>query len=195
MHSWQKARTKYMVKKGSQHTMKPPTMMPNVLAAFVSMRNRFACTLRIRLPTPFIVLLPSVAHGDGAVFADLFVGVVVSHALSIGVLLHKNDSIFSFRFNVICIMCRIGLLLAISAPQSSVFNWLMRVTGDFGGAPLRRRSNDVASTLFDGFRWWFPVNGGETRGTLFERRPRWMRNVSRVSSNRFCLDDPEMSTW
>ena len=41
MQSGQKARIKYIVKKGIQHNMNPPTMIPNVLAAFVSIRKRF----------------------------------------------------------------------------------------------------------------------------------------------------------
>lgn len=41
----QKGRSRYTVKKGSQHTMNPPTIIARVLAAFVSMRNRFACNL------------------------------------------------------------------------------------------------------------------------------------------------------
>ena len=39
-HSSQKAVTRYMVKKGNQQQMKQPTMIPSVLAALVSMRNR-----------------------------------------------------------------------------------------------------------------------------------------------------------
>ena len=39
MQSSQNAVTRYIVKKGNQQTMKQPTMMPRVLAAFVSTRN------------------------------------------------------------------------------------------------------------------------------------------------------------
>jgi len=43
MQSSQKARTRYMVKKGNQQQMKQPTMMPKVLAAFVSILKRRTC--------------------------------------------------------------------------------------------------------------------------------------------------------
>lgn len=51
----QNARTKYMVKNGSQHTMNRPTMIANVFAAFVSMRKRFTCALMFRLPIFLLV--------------------------------------------------------------------------------------------------------------------------------------------
>uniref|UniRef100_A0A182J3H8 Uncharacterized protein n=1 Tax=Anopheles atroparvus TaxID=41427 RepID=A0A182J3H8_ANOAO len=51
MQSPQNGRTRYMVKNGSQQKMNPPTMMPSVLAAFVSMRKRFTCTFRCFLPS------------------------------------------------------------------------------------------------------------------------------------------------
>ena len=61
MHSGQNARTTYIVKNGVQHTMNPPTMMPSVLAAFVSILKRFTCAFMLRLlslstgfgPVPF----------------------------------------------------------------------------------------------------------------------------------------------
>lgn len=163
-----------MVKNGNQHKMKPPTIRANVLAAFVSMRKRFACTLNIRRPTPLIVLLPS------PTFASIW---LVSLAV---LLLHKNDSMFSLRFNVICIMCKIGLLLVIA--MSFAHSAFISSVRDLA-KHSRRRSNDVVPMLFDGFKWC-PVNGGDIRGTLFDRRPRWMRNVKRVSSKRFCFDEP-----
>lgn len=43
MQFGQKARTRYMVKNGNQQRMNPPTMMPSVFAAFVSIRNFFTC--------------------------------------------------------------------------------------------------------------------------------------------------------
>lgn len=153
--------------------------MPSVLAALVSMRKRFACTFSIRFPTPFIVLLlPS------SIFALLSFWLTSLAA----VLLHKNDSIFSLRFNVICIMCKMGDLLVISvAAVHSVFICWAR---DFA-KHSRRRSNDVVPMLFDGrIPVEFKFNGGDMRGTLFDRRPRCMRSVKRVSSNRFCFDEP-----
>lgn len=176
MQSWQKARIIYMVKNGSQHKMKPPTINASVLAAFVSIRKRFACTLNMRRPTPLIVLLPS------APFASNW---LVSLAAS---LLHKNDSMFSLRFNVICIMCKIGLLLVMAMSFAVHSLALISLVRDLA-RHSRRRSNDVVPILFDGFKWC-PVNGGDIRGTLFDRLPRWMRNVKRVSSKRFCFDEP-----
>lgn len=174
MHNWQNARIMYIVKNGSQHKMKPPTISASVFAALVSIRNRFACTRNIRRPTPLIVLLPSPTFES-------------TWLISLDVLLsHKNDSIFSFRFNVICIIWRIGLLLvmAISFAHSAFISSVRDLT-----IHSRRRSKDVVPILFDGFKWC-PVNGGDIRGTLFDRLPRCIRNVKRVSSKRFCFDEP-----
>lgn len=41
---------RYMVKKGSQQRMKPPTMIPSVLAALVSILKRFTWNFMLRLP-------------------------------------------------------------------------------------------------------------------------------------------------
>lgn len=181
MHNSQKARIMYMVKNGNQHNMKPPTMIASVLAAFVSLVKRFACTLNIRRPTPLIVLLPS------APFASIWL-------VSLDTLLsHKNDSIFSLRFNVICIMCKIGLLLVMAMSFAVHSLALISLVRDLA-KHSRRRSNDVVPILFDGFKWC-PVNGGEIRGTLFDRLPRWIRNVKRVSSKRFCFDEPAIIQW
>lgn len=208
MQSSQNARIKYIVKNGSQQTINPPTIIAKVLAAFVSMRNRFAWTFKIRFPTPLIVLLPPLmllllSFVDVALFVTEFDTLASVDASECGRLAsstfvgrHKNDSMCSFRFNVICIMCKIGLLLVNSAApsQSSTFNSSQRFECGFGIVPRRRRSvADIDFMLFDGFKW-FSVIGGDTRGTLFERRPRCMRNVSRVSSNRFFFEEPENST-
>lgn len=176
MHNSQKARIMYMVKKGVQHSTKPPTIKASVLAALVSIRKRFACWRNIRRPTPLIVLLPS----------PPFVSITRLVSL-VALLLHRNDSMFSLRLSVICIMCKIGLLLvmAMSFAAHSAFISSVRDLAKHS----RRRSNDVVPMLFDGFKW-FPVNGGDIRGTLFDRRPRWIRNVKRVSSKRFCFDEP-----
>lgn len=56
MQVLQKARIRYIVKNGNQQNMKPPTMMPNVLAAFVSIRNRFTCALMFRFPIRFEII-------------------------------------------------------------------------------------------------------------------------------------------
>lgn len=174
MHNSQNARIMYIVKNGNQQSMNPPTIKANVLAALVSMRKRFACTRNMRRPTPLIVLLPSPAFAsDWLVSLD-------------ALLSHKNDSMFSLRFSVICIICRIGLLLVIviSFGHSAFISSVRDLTKH-----SRRRSNDVVPILFDGFKWC-PVNGGDIRGTLFDRLPRCMRNVKRVSSKRFCFDEP-----
>lgn len=174
--------------------MKPPTITANVFAAFVSIRKRFACTLNIRRPTPLIVLLPSPAATPTPPVAAAATAMALPPLASITwlvslavLLLHKNDSMFSLRLSVICIMCKIGLLLvmAMSFAAHSAFISSVRDLAKHS----RRRSNDVVPILFDGFKW-FPVNGGDIRGTLFDRRPRWMRNVKRVSSKRFCFDEP-----
>lgn len=196
MHSWQNARIMYMVKNGSQHNIKPPTMIASVLAAFVSIRNRFACTLNMRLPTPLIVLLVSstarLLHSDAPMLTLPPPSLPSNWLQSIAVALpselpHKNDSMFSLRFSVICIMWSMGLLLVISTASPEQSDWIC-----FGCALAkysRRCSSEVVPMLFDGFRC-VPGNGGDIRGTLFDRLPRCMRNVSRVSSNRFCFDEP-----
>lgn len=51
----QNARTKYIVKKGSQQQMNKPTIIAKVFAAFVSMRKRFTCALILRLPIFLLV--------------------------------------------------------------------------------------------------------------------------------------------
>lgn len=48
----QNGRSRYTVKKGSQHTINPPTIMASVLAAFVSIRKRFACNFAFLLVVP-----------------------------------------------------------------------------------------------------------------------------------------------
>lgn len=49
-HSLQNARNRYIVKKGNQQNMNPPTIIPKVLAAFVSIRNRFTWALMFLFP-------------------------------------------------------------------------------------------------------------------------------------------------
>lgn len=191
MHGWQKARIMYMVKNGSQHNMKPPTMMASVLAAFVSMRNRLACTLKIRLPTPVLAALLASSMALCWPCTPLSNWLQSTAAVATAPSApHRNDSMFSLRFSVICIMCSMGLLLVISgvSPAQSLFSFWLRVLARYS----RRCSNDVVPMLFDGFRW-VPGNGGEMRGTLFDRRPRCMRSVRRVSSKRFCFDEPAIT--
>lgn len=137
-------------------------MMANVLAAFVSTRNRFACTFNTRLPADRRVLLP-LSEPRFIMAGDEFADSVEPPPPVSSDGLHSNVSIFSFRFSVICIMCRMGLLCAIMSPSSRC-NCL-------------RRSNDVLSIDFEAFKWNL-TSWPDSRGTLFERRPRWMRNVS-----------------
>lgn len=54
-HPSQNPRYRYIVKKGNQQTMKPPTMIARVLAALVSMRNLRTWTLMLRFPRRRVV--------------------------------------------------------------------------------------------------------------------------------------------
>lgn len=173
MHLVQKARTKYMVKNGNQQQIKPPTIIANVFAAFVSMRKRFAWSFRTRFAAPrFVLPLPS----RFKLFSRLL-------APSSG--LHRNVSIFSLRFNVICIICKMGLLcVRVSSSHSSCNrSTCLGIKHGF-------RSNDVVSQLAD-FLLCFRKPLANSRGILFDRRPRWIRNVT-CDWLSLCCFDPEI---
>lgn len=137
MHLMQNALIKYIVKNGNQQKIKPPTMMASVLAAFVSIRNRLACTFNSR----FAVLRferPLSRFG-------LFSVVLSSPALE---LFNRNVSIVSFRFCVINIMCNIGLLCTNGLSSASSFNLSICLFAyDF-----RSDEDVVESTLFEPFK-------------------------------------------
>lgn len=57
MQFGQKARTRYMVKNGSQQNIKPPTIIAKVLAALVSIRKRFTWAFMLRLPIRRLITL------------------------------------------------------------------------------------------------------------------------------------------
>ena len=65
----QNAAMRYMVKNGNQQQMKHPTMIPNVLAALVSILKRRTCVLILRFPKWPIFVPLALLTTDGPVAA------------------------------------------------------------------------------------------------------------------------------